>query len=192
MSTTTNCTELCGADGSYSANELISKCCNKKDTEDCCSGACKDELAKSVIMRASASTDPKKRQKPVDFSDICKNSSNPLDMCACQFCNKDGVTNYEECIAKKATEIANCLEKKYGGTGKADLCKNLLEQVNMPTGCRACYACSYKKICAIEKYQQDEYMPPSYEEESSGHKMSIIMMFLAVFTFVLMKYCCKK
>lgn len=189
MSKATNCTEQCGADGSSSIGELINKCCKENSSmKDCCSGDCKNELAKPPIFRSSAPD--KKRQKPIDFSDICKNSSNPLDTCACQFCNKDGVTNYEECIAKKATEISECLEKKYGGTGKADLCKNLLEQVNMPTGCRACYACSYKKICAIEKFQQ-EYMAPGFETESSSSKTAVFMMLLAVIVFVVLKYCCK-
>jgi hypothetical protein len=187
MSTTRNCTEQCGGDGSSTVGELINKCCKGNELDACCSGDCKNELVKSTIFRAS---DNKKRQKPVDFSDICKNSTNPLDMCACEFCNKDGVTNYEECIAKKASEISSCLEKKYGGTGKADLCKNLLEQVNMPTGCRACYACSYKKICAIEKFQQ-EYMSPDSAEENSSNKTAIFMLFLAVFVFVVLKYCCK-
>jgi hypothetical protein len=192
-----NCTEQCGADQSYSLPELVDKCCKGKNIDTCCSGECRDELKKSTILRATGDSRATKREKPVDFSDICKNSSNPLDSCACQFCNKDGVTNFEECVAKKATEIAECLDKKYGGNGKADLCKNLLEQTNMPTGCRACYACSYNKLCNIEKFQQEEVAPsPTYhyieeEEEKSNKKMAIFMLFLAVIVFVIMKYCCK-
>jgi hypothetical protein len=193
-----NCTEQCGADQSYSLTELVDNCCKSGKIEKCCEGDCRNELKKSTILRAADSPD-KRREKPIDFSDICKNSSNPLDSCACQFCNKDGVTNFEECVAKKATEIAECLDKKHGGNGKADLCKTLLEQVNMPTGCRACYACSYKKICSIEKFQQDyddDDIPSSthhyIEEERNDFKMAIVMILLAVAAFVLVKYYCKK
>jgi len=186
----TNCTEKCGADGSYSLTDLVKNCCNSGKIDQCCSGECTDEMKKSTVFRSSSN-----KIKPVDFNNICKNSTNPLDLCACQFCNKDGVVNYEECISKKAAEIADCLDKKYGGTGKADLCKNLVEQINMPTGCRACYACSYKKICALEKFEQDSpspsysYSPAHYIEDDN--KIAIFMMFFAVFIFVVLKYCCK-
>ncbi len=186
-----NCTEKCGLDGSNSLTDLVNNCCNSEKITQCCSGECTDELKKPLIFRSSAN---KKISKPVDFNSICKNSTNPLDLCACQFCNKDGVSNYEECISKKATEISDCLDKKYGGSGKADLCKNLVEQINMPTACRACYACSYKKLCATEKFHLEYdsssgYQPSHYIE--TNRTVPFLIMAFAVFMFVGLKYCCK-